>query len=398
MRLSFMLETCIILVAVLAAGRLSQRLGQPAVLGQLLVGVLFGPALLGWLHPGPLISEVAEIGVVLLMFIAGLETQFEEIRRNALAATLVAVLGVALPFAGGWLTSSGWGFDSPTAIFTGVLLVATSVSISAQTLKELGYLQSRPGVTILAAAVLDDVLGIIVLSVVLGSLGASGGGGHGAEPLPLLLGKMAGFFAVAILVGYKLLPVLMRRVARLEGGLPLLTVSISVALAFAWAAEFTGLAGIIGSYLVGLMLSLTELREKIMHEVEHVAYAFFVPFFFANVGLSATFAGMTGSFLVFVIILVLVAVVTKIVGCGAGAVLARFPLRDAAGVGVGMMARGEVGLIVATIGLEAGLLPPELYTAMVFVSLGTTLLTPPLLKMVFKSRPGEKERARPATE
>lgn len=398
MQLSFLLETCIILLAVLAAGRLSQRLGQPAVLGQLLVGVLFGPAILGWLHPGPLISEIAEIGVVLLMFIAGLETQFEEIKRNALAATLVAVLGVALPFAGGWLLSSGWGFDSPTAIFTGVLLVATSVSISAQTLKELGYLQSRPGVTILAAAVLDDVLGIIVLSVVLGSLGAAGGGGHGAEPLPLLLGKMAGFFAVAIVVGYTLLPAVMRRVARMEGGLPLLTVAISVALAFAWAAEFTGLAGIIGSYLVGLMLSLTELREKIMHEVEHIAYAFFVPFFFANVGLSATFAGMAGSFLVFVIVLVLVAVATKIVGCGAGALLARFSLRDATGVGVGMMARGEVGLIVATIGLDAGLLPPELYTGMVFVSLGTTLLTPPLLKIVFRSRSGGQEQSLPASE
>ncbi len=384
--MNFLLEACVILIGVLAAGRVSQRLGQPAVLGQLLVGVLFGPALLGWLQPGPLISEIAEIGVVLLMFIAGLETRFEDIQRNAFAATLVAVLGVALPFVGGWLITTLWGFDPTTAIFTGVLLVATSVSISAQTLKELGYLQSRPGVTILAAAVLDDVLGIVVLSVVLGSLGAADGG-HGAAPLPLLLGRMAGFFAVAILVGYWLLPLLMRPVARMEGSLPLLTVAISVALAFAWAAEFAGLAGIIGSYLAGLMLSLTELREKIMHEVEHIAYAFFVPFFFANVGLSATFAGMTGPFLFFVLLLVLVAAVTKIAGCGVGALLARFPVRDATAVGVGMMARGEVGLIIATIGLDQGLLQAELYTAMVFVSLGTTLLTPPLLKAVFRGRP-----------
>lgn len=384
--MNFLLEACVILIGVLAAGRVSQRLGQPAVLGQLLVGVLFGPALLGWLQPGPLISEIAEIGVVLLMFIAGLETRFEDIQRNAFAATLVAVLGVALPFVGGWLITTLWGFDPTTAIFTGVLLVATSVSISAQTLKELGYLQSRPGVTILAAAVLDDVLGIVVLSVVLGSLGAADGG-HGAAPLPLLLGRMAGFFAVAILVGYWLLPLLMRPVARMEGSLPLLTVAISVALAFAWAAEFAGLAGIIGSYLAGLMLSLTELREKIMHEVEHIAYAFFVPFFFANVGLSATFAGMTGPFLFFVLLVVLVAAVTKIAGCGVGALLARFPVRDATAVGVGMMARGEVGLIIATIGLDQGLLQAELYTAMVFVSLGTTLLTPPLLKVAFRGRP-----------
>lgn len=384
--MNFLLEACVILIGVLAAGRVSQRLGQPAVLGQLLVGVLFGPALLGWLQPGQLISEIAEIGVVLLMFIAGLETRFEDIQRNTFAATLVAVLGVALPFVGGWLITTLWGFDPTTAIFTGVLLVATSVSISAQTLKELGYLQSRPGVTILAAAVLDDVLGIVVLSVVLGSLGAADGG-HGAAPLPLLLGRMAGFFAVAILVGYWLLPLLMRPVARMEGSLPLLTVAISVALAFAWAAEFAGLAGIIGSYLAGLMLSLTELREKIMHEVEHIAYAFFVPFFFANVGLSATFAGMTGPFLFFVLLVVLVAAVTKIAGCGVGALLARFPVRDATAVGVGMMARGEVGLIIATIGLDQGLLQAELYTAMVFVSLGTTLLTPPLLKAVFRGRP-----------
>lgn len=384
--MNFLLEACVILIGVLAAGRVSQRLGQPAVLGQLLVGVLFGPALLGWLQPGQLISEIAEIGVVLLMFIAGLETRFEDIQRNAFAATLVAVLGVALPFVGGWLITTLWGFDPTTAIFTGVLLVATSVSISAQTLKELGYLQSRPGVTILAAAVLDDVLGIVVLSVVLGSLGAADGG-HGAAPLPLLLGRMAGFFAVAILVGYWLLPLLMRPVARMEGSLPLLTVAISVALAFAWAAEFAGLAGIIGSYLAGLMLSLTELREKIMHEVEHIAYAFFVPFFFANVGLSATFAGMTGPFLFFVLLVVLVAAVTKIAGCGVGALLARFPVRDATAVGVGMMARGEVGLIIATIGLDQGLLQAELYTAMVFVSLGTTLLTPPLLKVAFRGRP-----------
>jgi len=391
---SFLLETSLILVSVLAAGRLSQRLGQPAVLGQLLVGVLLGPALLGWLHPGPLVSELAEIGVVLLMFIAGLETQFEEIKRNAFAATLVATLGVALPFVAGWGLANLWGYGFAVAMFTGVLLVATSVSISAQTMKELGHLQSRPGVTVLAAAVLDDVLGIIVLSVVLGSLGVSGS----TEPLPVLLGKMAVFFALAALVGYKLLPLLLRPVARLESSLPLLTVAISVALAFAWAAEFAGLAGIIGSYLCGLMLSLTELREKIMHEVEHTAYAFFVPFFFANVGLSATFSGMTASFLGFILILVLVAALTKIVGCGAGALLARFSLREATQVGIGMMARGEVGLIVATIGLNAGLLPPDLYTAMVFVSLGTTLLTPPLLKAAFRAEPAGVEVQPAATD
>lgn len=384
--MSFLLESVVVIVSVLLAGQISRRLGQPSVLGQLLVGVLLGPALLGWLHPTPLIDELSEIGVILLMFMAGLETNMADIRKAAVPATLVAVGGVILPFLGGWGFASFWGYPWATAVFVGVLLVATSVSISAQTLRELGHLKSRPGVVILAAAVLDDVLGILVLSVVLGMVGgdvAHAAGGHGAEPPLVLLLKIAGFFAAGGLVGWKLLPPAMKWVSKFEASTAVLAFGIATALGFAWAAEFGGLAGIIGAYLAGLMLSLTDFRGKLIHEVEDTAFAFFVPFFFVSVGLTASFAGMTGSFLGFVLILLAIAIIAKLIGGGFGAKIAGLSTKESIGIGAGMVARGEVGLIVAAIGLERGLLQSELYTAMVIVSLGTTLVTPPLLKWLF---------------
>lgn len=389
----FLLQTMVVIVSVLLAGQVSRRLGQPAVLGQLLVGVLLGPAVLGWLEPTPLVREMAEIGVVLLMFLAGLETSIDDVRRSALAAALVAAGGVALPFAGGWVVASAWGYPGPTAIFTGVLLVATSVSISVQTLRELGHLTSRPGVTVLAAAVLDDILGIVVLSLVLGAVGGgaadAGTAGHGGGPIGVLLVKIAGFLLLGGLVGWRLLPPVMRRVSRFEAGTALLAIGIAVALGYAYVAEAAGLAGIVGAYLAGLMLSLTEFRNRLLHDVEHTAYGFFVPFFFVSVGLTATFDGLTGSYLVFLVLLTVVAVLTKLVGAGLGAAASGFNLRSALAVGAGMIARGEVGLIVATIGLERGLLGSELYTAMVLVSLLTTLVTPPLLRVILSPREGE---------
>jgi Kef-type K+ transport system membrane component KefB len=396
--MSFLLEVAIVLVSVKLAGQASKLLGQPSVLGKLLVGVLVGPAVLNLVHPSAMMAELSELGVIMLMFLAGLETNMADIRRSAIPATLVAVGGVILPFIGGWGTASLWGYPLATAVFTGVLLVATSVSISAQTLRELGHLKSRPGTTILAAAVLDDVLGIVVLSVVLGTLGgdvaAGAAGGHGGDSIGLLLVKMAVFFGAAALVGWKVLPPLIRRFAKFHVGAPLLAAGIITAVTFAYAAEMAGLAGIIGAYMAGLALSGADFKGRMMHDLEQTAFGSFVPFFFVSVGLSAKFGGMSASFLGFVAVVVLVAIVTKIVGGGLGARLAGFPFRPSLGIGAGMVARGEVGLIVASLGLERGLIEPELYTAMVIVSLLTTLVTPPLLKAVF----GVKEANGPTTD
>lgn len=226
-----------------------------------------------------------------------------------------------------------------------------------------------------------------MLSLVLGSFGggiaATDAAGHGAEPISLLLIKIAAFFVLAVIVGWKVLPPAVRWFSRFEAGSAVLAVGIAVALGYAYAAEASGLAGIIGAYLAGLMLSLTEFRDRLTHEVEHTAFAFFVPFFFASIGLTARMSGLSGSFLLFVLILALVAIVTKLAGGCLGALLGGFKFRSALGIGVGMVARGEVGLIVAAIGLERGILQPELFTAMVIVSLLTTLVTPPLLKLIF---------------
>jgi Kef-type K+ transport system membrane component KefB len=381
--ISFLVQSLIIIVSVLVAGQVSRRLGQPSVMGQLLVGVLLGPALLGWITPSPLITELAEIGVILLMFLAGLETNVKEIRRSAMAATLVAVGGMALPFAGGWATARLTGYPGSTAIFIGVALMATSVSIAVQTLRELGHLRGRPGVTILAAAVLDDVLGIVVLALVLGLLGGQGMNGGS---LPLLLGKMVLFFLAAGLLGWLLLPRLLHWVSRFEAGTAVLGMGIAIAMGFAYAAELAGLAGIIGAYLAGLVLSSAEIRHRLMREVEHTAFAWFVPFFYVSVGLTAKFSGISGPFLGFLLVLIVVAVLTKLIGAGLGARLAGFPTRTALGIGAGMIARGEVGLIIASIGMAKGLISQQVYTGVVVLCLVTTLVTPPLLKIFFPKR------------
>jgi len=238
------------------------------------------------------------------------------------------------------------------------------------------------------------VLGILVLSLVLGALGGAAGGeaaAHGGDPIGLLLLKIGLFFALGGLAGWKLLPPVVKWVSRFEAGTAVLATGISLALLYAWAAEQAGLAGIIGAYLAGLMLSMTQFQGRLLHEVEHTAFAFFVPFFFVSVGLTARFAGLTPAFGLFVLVLAAVAIVTKLLGAGAGALLGGFKLKEAAGVGAGMVARGEVGLIVAAIGLERGLLQQDLYTAMVLVSLLTTLVTPPLLKLAFRRRKADQD-------
>lgn len=386
-KVSFLAEFALVIVAVKMAGHLSRRLGQPSVFGKLLAGLVLGPAVLGWLSPTPFIKEMAEAGVILLMFLAGLETDLINLRRAGLASTMVAVAGVVVPFLGGWAMAELWGFEATTAIFVGTLLVATSVSISVQTLREMGRLNSREGVTILGAAVIDDVLGLVVLSAVLGLTASGGSGGMGLGPVLALLVKVPLFFGLAIVIGRKALPPVLSWASRFQVGAPLIAFGIAAALSFAALAEVFGLAGIIGAYICGLVLSTSPLKEHLYHEVEVTTFAAFTPFFFVSVGLAANVRGLTGQFWVFVLVLVAVAIAAKLLGCGLGAHLSGMKGRSALAVGAGMVARGEVGLIMATIGLSRGLITPEVYTAMVLVSLLTTLATPPMLKVIFARKP-----------
>ncbi|MFD1396950.1 cation:proton antiporter [Kroppenstedtia eburnea] len=384
----FLLELVIILAAVKLAGHFSKKIGQPSVFGELLVGIILGPAILGWIvvdpkHPG-LIKELAEVGVILLMFLAGLETDVEEFKKTAYGSSLVAVGGVIFPLILGFAVGLMFGYNTSTSIFIGTLLVATSVSISVQTLRELGQLQSKEGVTILGAAVLDDVLGIILLSVVVGF--TAGGGGGSVVDIMILLAKIILFFVLTIVIGRFLLPRLFNWSANLMTSEVLLAFGIISALSFAYLAEMFGLAGIVGSYFAGLMLSLTKYRTELFERVEIVSFSFFVPIFFVSIGVAADVSGLTKEILILMVVLSLVAILTKVIGAGLGAKLAGFNWNSSLGIGTGMIARGEVGLIVASIGLTRGLIDSDLFTVTVIIVLVTTLVTPPLLKAIFSRK------------
>ncbi|MBD1371198.1 cation:proton antiporter [Hazenella sp. IB182357] len=379
-KVHFMYEIVLILFAVKIAGHISKKLGQPAVMGELLIGVILGPSLLGWLEITPLIEELAEIGVILLMFLAGLETDIDEFKKTAYGSSLVAVNGVILPFIGGFLIGLLFDLSVTTSIFMGTLLVATSVSISVQTLRELGKMQSKEGVTILGAAVLDDVLGIIILSVVIGFAGGESGS---VMDIVILVLKILTFFFLVVIVGRFVLPPLFKWGKRLLTTEVILTFGIVCALGFAFSAEMFGLAGIVGSYFAGLMLSLTKFNHELFEKVETISFSFFVPIFFVSIGLIANVAGINASNLLLIVALTIVAILTKLVGGAIGARIAGFSNRSSLGIGSGMIARGEVGLIVGTIGLSKGLISDELFTTTVVIVLATTLVTPPLLKLFF---------------
>lgn len=381
----FLLELAIIVFAVKLVGHLSTKIGQPSVFGKLLVGIILGPSLLGIIHPNELISELAEVGVILLMFLAGLETDLKEFKKNAFASTSVAIGGVILPFLGGMGLSVAFGFDTTVAVYMGVLLVATSVSISVQTLRELGKLKSREGVTILGAAVLDDVLGIIILSAVLGLMAGGAAGAGGISAILILLVKIALFFVLAIAIGYFVLPKLLKVFQRFNVSQTVLSFAVIVALLFAYMGEVFGVAGIVGSYVCGLMLSLTPQSEEMMHKVETFSYPFFVPLFFVNIGLVANFREVNPEILWFSILLALVAIVGKVLGGALGAKVAKFSTSSSFGIGAGMVARGEVGLIIAMIGIERGIITNDLFSAAIIVVIATTLVTPPLIKLLMKT-------------
>ncbi|WP_102347722.1 cation:proton antiporter [Bacillus sp. Marseille-P3661] len=380
----FLFELAVIIFAVKLFGHLSTKIGQPSVFGKLLVGIILGPSLLNIIHPNALISELAEVGVILLMFLAGLETDLKEFKKNAFASTTVAIGGVILPFLGGMGLSMIFGFETNVAIYVGVLLVATSVSISVQTLRELGKLKTREGVTILGAAVLDDVLGIIILSAVLGLSAGSAAGAGGIGALAFLIVKIALFFVIAIAIGYYVLPMALKVFQRFQVTETLLAFSVIVAMLFAYMGEIFGVAGIVGSYVCGLMLSLTPHREEMTHKVESFSFPFFVPLFFVNIGLVANFKEINPSIIWFGVLLVIVAILGKIFGCALGAKVAKFSNASSFGIGAGMVARGEVGLIIAMIGIERGIITNDLFSAAIIVVIATTLATPPLIKLLMK--------------
>lgn len=381
----FLLQILIILLATQLGGALSIKIGQPSVLGQLLSGIIIGPAVLGWIFPSEMISQISQIGVLLLMFIAGLETDIKTLNQNRNSSIAVAIGGIVAPLFFGYLAGLAIGMEENHALFLGLLFSATSVSISAQTLKELGQLKSRESITILGAAVLDDILVIIVLAVMMSLLTTE------QVSLSLIIGKKVLFFAVITLLGWKGVPWVLRILAPLRVAEVVISTALIICFFFAYLAEALGVAGIIGAFAAGIAISQTKYKHKVETKIEPIAYAFFVPVFFVSIGLSVSFAG-TGSQVGMIIGLTILAILTKLLGSGFGARLTGFGNISSLGIGAGMVSRGEVALILTAIGLKVNLLKSEYFTPIVIVVIFTTLVTPPMLKGLFaKKEMKEKE-------
>lgn len=391
-----LLALAIVIAAAKLGGWLSGRLGQPAVLGELIVGLILGPSVLNIFgqtyfeatHVIGTLIEMGELGVIFLMFTAGLEIDLKDLLKTGKASVLSGSLGVVVPILMGVMTAVWFGYALEPALFIGIIMAATSVSISAQTLIELGLIRSREGLTLLGAAVIDDVLAIIALSVF--AVVVEGDGGSSWH-LIWTISRMILFLSGAFLLGVWFLPRLSQWAKRLPIGEPVMSVIIVTVLVYAWASEaMGGVAVITGAFIAGVGLARSPVKEEIEHKTRVLAYALFVPIFLVGIGLTANVRTLSGSDLGFALVISLVAVLSKIIGAGAGAKFGGMTGPESLRVGVGMVSRGEVGLIIAEVGVLNGLIDGEVFTIEVVMVLVTTLIAPPLLRLAFRGKESQQ--------
>ncbi len=399
--LQLLLLLALIILAAKLAGSLSARLGQPAVLGELLVGLLLGPTalnLLGWpaFTDGvarETISLLAELGVILLMLIAGLEVDLRDLRRAGKASLPAGALGVVLPLLGGWGLAYLFGYKSPDAFAIGTLLTATSVSISAQTMLELGVLRSPEGVSLLGAAVADDILVLLILSFET----ALRDGSSGLPGLLLVILRMVLFTGIGGFLCLWGLPRLMRYVERWPVSSSVPAVALIATFLIAWAADYLGgFAAITGAFLVGLGLRRSPLNSIIRENMHTLGYALFVPLFFVSVGLQANVRALDTRLLLFTLLLALSAIVGKAIGNWSGARLGGLPSTAAFRLSLGMIPRGEVSLIAVALAVREGWVGSEFMAVVVLVVLATAIATPVVLKLAFHSQEKKQLQPRPS--
>ena len=394
---SFLLFLAIIMISTKILGLFTRKIHMPAVVGALVAGVILGPSCLNLItltgDTGVCLEQMAELGVILLMFNAGLETDLSELKKNGVASFVTALIGVIVPLIGGFL---GYAFFFHTdfsdydevlkAVFVGVVLTATSVSITVETLREMGKLKGKVGTTILGAAVIDDIIGIIVLTIVTSLKDTS------VSPITVVLKIVLYFVFIAVLI----FVLTKLKVFVEEQDEKRRTAIICVALCFILSyisEEYFGIADITGAYFAGLMLCTMKVGPYVARRCEIPSYLIFSPVFFASVGLKVTLGGMDASIWIFAIILLVIAILSKVVGCGLGAKICGCTGKEAFQVGIGMISRGEVALIVAQKGYASGMLDDVLFAPIVLVVIVTTLITPILLKLVMKDNDSEKAAA-----
>ncbi|AHL23536.1 cation:proton antiporter [Thermococcus nautili] len=358
-------------------GWLFSRIGQPVVLGQIVSGILLGLAF----PPTEEVKDISMIGVLMLLFLAGLESSVEELKSAGKSGFSVAFVGVVVAFAMGFGIAYPFkGFDQ--ALLYGALTTPTSVSLTVRVLMEMDRLKSREGTTILTAAIVDDILGIIVLTVVISSLVS---GGVSVVSLVEILAKVGIFIALMLFAMPRVLDYALRKVVRIGFADSTVTLSMAALFAFAYLAEHMNLASILGAYLLGLALSETEFRKPIFEHSRIIAHSVFVPLFFVDVGMNIPVKDLKSAGL-FAVLFSLVAIVSKVIGCGIGALIGGMSPREALRVGVGMVPRMGVELAMLAIAMKAGIVGSDAYLVIVLMIFLSTLVTPPLLKLAFKGQ------------
>lgn len=384
----FLLSLAVILLATKALGVLSERVHMPQVVGALVAGVLLGPSVFGFVSETDFLVKTSEIGVIMLMFLAGLDTDLAELKKTGFASFVIAVIGAVLPLIGGTICYEIFfkdvadPMDFLKALFIGVVLTATSVSITVETLREMGKLKGKVGTAVLGAAVIDDILGIIVLTVITGFADPS------VKPIRVM-GNIVLFFVFIAIIGIIFYKAFQKMDIIWSNHRRLAIVSLAFCFILSYIAEvFFGIADITGAYFAGIILcNILDLREYVAKKINIMNYMFFAPIFFSSIGIKTNLEGFTSEIAEFSIVLLIIAILTKVLGCGLGAKLFKFTNHEALAVGVGMISRGEVALIVAQKGAAAGLINTDLFPTIVLVVVVTTLVTPILLKLVMNKEP-----------
>ena len=380
----FLKDLAIILLSAKIFGIVAKKFKAPQVVGEIIAGLIVGNCLLGLVQESDFISGIAEIGVIMLMFEAGLGTNMKKLKETGVKATIIACAGVFVPLIlGAILYMSFYGFSSygteefTKALFIGAIMTATSVSITVAALKEMGKLSSTVGTTIMSAAIIDDVIGIIVLTMVLGLRDTTQNPG-------MVIVKSVLFFVIAAVSGVVVYRVFVWLDTRYEHTRRITIASLAYCLAMAYVAEkYFGIADITGAYVAGIVLCNLADASYIERRVDISSYMVFAPVFFAGIGLKTSFDSMNSTLLVFSIAFVIVALLGKIVGCGLASKALKFDWSDSLKIGLGMMTRGEVALIVTNKGLEAGIISNEYFSAVILLIIISSISTPLLLKAVY---------------
>lgn len=395
---NYLLSLCVILLSTKIFSIFSQRAQLPQVVGALMAGLFFGPAVLGMitqnlfgvqfcLMPSPLLSRMAELGVIVIMFTAGMETNIDELKASGGIGFVVALFGVITPLGmgAGMMYFFQPDISFPSAIFVGAVLTATSVSITVEALKELGKMSTKAGNTILAAALIDDILGLICLTVVTGIAG-------GDTNLWLVFVKIAGFFAFVWVTGiiYKRLMMWSDRVQESRNLRRYAVMGFALCLFMAWAAEVLfGVADIIGAFAAGMIIAISPKGQYIASKFDTIAYLLLTPVFFANIGLEVTLPAFSSEIVLFTVVMIIVSIISKLVGCGLGAKICGMDNHQSYVVGLGMVCRGEVALIVAGKGVSMNLIEESELGPIIIMIIVCTIITPIFLKRAFKGQVDE---------